>query len=317
MKCSMDHAIILWDKKGDVDMKEIGELLKAKRLEKGLTIEEIVSRTKMPAARIIALEEGDISAFKDDLTYLQFFLQSYCRAVDIDYSQVKGMMNDSINQYTTHLDKTAIQEHLESEKNIQKQSSQYVRDYQAAHPNQVKRKIDFSLFTFIAVVAVIVICLVVAVGFFLKQRNDVPAPPNVIEEPEKPTIDKPTNEKPEEPVKPELTVSKTDATHFVVENATEKFIVKVEFSKNCWFNGMMDQYAMSTPAARIYNASESFEIEVDPLKNKEIYLNFGVFNGVKLYVNDKAVEMDASIASNPSTQSLTISIGGNNRESAQ
>ena len=38
-------------------MKEIGELLKQKRLEKGFTIDQIAEKTKMPIVRIKAIEE--------------------------------------------------------------------------------------------------------------------------------------------------------------------------------------------------------------------------------------------------------------------
>ncbi len=59
-------------------MEEIGKLLKEKRLELGLTIEEVSEKTRLTQKHIKALEEGDISFFHDDLSYLRFFVKSYC-----------------------------------------------------------------------------------------------------------------------------------------------------------------------------------------------------------------------------------------------
>lgn len=44
-------------------MEEIGRLLKEKRLELGLTIEEVSDQTRLTQKHIKALEEGNISFF--------------------------------------------------------------------------------------------------------------------------------------------------------------------------------------------------------------------------------------------------------------
>lgn len=300
-------------------MKEIGELLKAKRLEKGMTIEQIADKTRMPMIRIKAIEEGDISAFKDDLTYLQFFLQSYCNAVGISYQEIKSQLNESINQYTTSFEASQIREQIESEKNIREQSIQVAREYRANHPQKVKRKIDFSLITFVAVVALILICVVTVGGYYLTQKMSNPTPPtNIVDKPEKPEPQKPQDVLPETP-EPEKTMEivNSDVNHYVINNAPEKVVVKIEFVPSSWLSVTLDQVELTNPAAKIYDAGETLEIEMNSLKNKEMMLRFGFFQGMKLYVNDQELTIDSSIANNPNVQDIYITIGGNESESTQ
>ncbi|MDE6195628.1 MAG: helix-turn-helix domain-containing protein, partial [Erysipelotrichaceae bacterium] len=76
-------------------MKKIGLLLKQRREELGLSIEEVSHRTRLTIKYIKAIEEGDISYFKDDLSYLRFFLRSYCETIDLDFCELKDLLNES------------------------------------------------------------------------------------------------------------------------------------------------------------------------------------------------------------------------------
>lgn len=301
-------------------MKEIGEFLKQKRLEKGITIEQIVNKTRMPAARIKAIEEGDLAAFKDDITYLHFFIQSYCGAIGIDYQEVKQKLNDSINSYTVSFHADQIRQQNESEKSIREKSTQRVNEYKKKNPSKkVERKVDFSLISFVAVIALILICVLSVGGYYLTQHLNLNPNEPPVEEPQPETPDdKPQVEKPEEPEKKEIEVKAgDDVSRFVIENAEEKFTVKVEFIPNSWFQAKMDGTVMNTPAVKVYDAGDTLEIEVDPAKNKELNMRFGYFAGIKLYVDGKEVEIDASIANKPGVQEITFTIGGGIDESAE
>ncbi len=70
-------------------MDKIGSLLKQKRLEKGLTIEAVSEKTRLTIKHLKAIEEGDISYFRDDLSYLRFFLKAYCNALELDFEENK------------------------------------------------------------------------------------------------------------------------------------------------------------------------------------------------------------------------------------
>ena len=60
-------------------MKETGELLKNRRLEKKFSLEEISSQTKIQLSILKSLEEGKVELLKNK-TYTKGFLRQYARA---------------------------------------------------------------------------------------------------------------------------------------------------------------------------------------------------------------------------------------------
>ncbi len=296
-------------------MKEIGEFLKQKRLEKGLTIEDIMNKTRMPITRIKAIEEGDITLFKDDITYLQFFIQSYCRALGIDYSEIKDKLMDSISGYTLSFHSDQIKNQEETEKSIREKSTQRIKDYKVKYPTKkVKRKIDFSLISFVSIISVILICLVIAGTKFFKDlgTNGPTNNPGIQVEDPNNNEDKPNLDKPEDPiVVKEIEVQSTEyVNRFVVKNAEEKFVVKIVFGANSWFQLSLDGIAQTHPKAVVYDTGSILEIEIDPTKCNEFSLKFGYFAGNKLFVDGKEVPFDASIATKPGVQVITLVLEG-------
>ena len=310
-------------------MKEIGEFLKQKRLEKGITIEDLVNKTRMPITRIKAIEEGDISLFKDDITYLQFFIQSYCRALGVDYAEIKEKLNDSILGYTTTFQTDQIRAQEETEKNIRERSNQRIKDYKVKYPtNKVKRRIDFSLISFVAVISIILVCLIVAGTSFLKglsnEPDNKPNTPPVVQTPvdddkTDESDNKPTLDQPDEPVvKKEIEVNTTnDVSRFTIVNAEEKFVLKVQFVANSWFELKLDGIAQATPKAAVYDAGNVLEIEIDPTKQTEISMRFGYFANNKVFVADKEIAFDSAIATKPGVQVITLVLGGESNELAE
>lgn len=304
-------------------MKEIGEFLKQKRLEKGITIDQIAEKTRMPAVRIKAIEEGNLDAFKDDLSYLQFFIQSYCNAIGIDYHEVKSQLSDSINSYTMSFQADQLRAQSESEKNIREKSTQRVNEYKKRNPaKKVERKIDFSLISFVAVIALVIICLATVGGYYLTRQfapgNDEPIA-DVTPPEDDTTDDKPQADQPEEPVevKEIEAVAAEQVGDYVIENAEDKFILRIEFASNSWFRAILDGTELSTPEARVYDAGTTLEIELDPASNTDLNLRFGYFAGTKMFVDDQEVVIDESIANSTGVQEINFTIGGNTSEPAE
>ena len=152
-------------------MDKIGSLLKQKRLEKGLTIEAVSEKTRLTIKHLKAIEEGDISYFRDDLSYLRFFLKAYCNALELDFEEIKGELQDSIDDYTTSFTKEALKEHAQIERGIAK-TNEKIRNSEQPEERKPKkkkpkkarrhRKIDISLVSFLAIIVVIVIGLIFA-----------------------------------------------------------------------------------------------------------------------------------------------------------
>ena len=71
-------------------MKNVGQKLKARREELGYTLEEMSTRTKIQPHYLKAIENGDLEFFKDDLSYLRYFLRFYCQALQIDFEEIRN-----------------------------------------------------------------------------------------------------------------------------------------------------------------------------------------------------------------------------------
>ena len=297
-------------------MKQIGEFLKEKRLEKGYTIDQIVNKTRMPATRIKALEEGDISLFKDDLTYLQFFVQSYCKALDIDYNEIKNQLNDSVNGYTTTFQAEQLKAISESEQHIREKSNKRIEEYKKINKSKkVNRKIDFSLISFIIVIVILLGCILFVGGNYIKDKLNQPEPP-IAGEPNNPVYDpedKPQIDQPKDPVvvkEIEVVPVEGDVTKFDVLNATEKFVVKIQFVPSSHFELLYDGELQSKPQRKIYDAGTVLEIEVDPTTVNEITLNFGYFWKMKVSVDGKEITFDDSIALHKGRKMIVLNIKG-------
>lgn len=295
-------------------MKEIGEFLKQKRLEKGITIEEIVDKTRMPITRVKAIEEGDITAFKDDITYLQFFIQSYCRAIGADYTEIKEQLNDSISGYTVSFQSEQLRAQIETEKHIREKSSQRIEEYKIKNPmKKVERKIDFSMISFAAVIVIILVCLLTVGGSYIKDMFDQPDKPvdtPVVDKDDKPQINQPDTGKDEVVKEIEIVMDENDAKHYTILNVEEKVVLKVEFASNSWFQASLDGIVQAKPESKVYDAGQSVEIELDPTKVEEVMMRFGYFAGLKISVGDKELPIDSSISNYPGVLDLKISIGG-------
>lgn len=303
-------------------MKEIGEILKAKRLEKGLTIEQISQQTRMSLPHIKAIEEGNLDYFKNDLSYLRFFLHAYSDAVGADFEQIKMMLENTLNSYTQAFEVKQADEHAKMEENIQKNKKEtkqkQKRKINRHSKNKSHGKLDFSLISFLAIVSLLVVCVLVVSGFYLvRNLNQVEPPtPPVIENNDKP-IQQEEDEKPEVEPPKEIEIQKDGVDKYKILNASEKVVIKIEFVPSSWFAAYLDDQELKTPTSKIYDAGSVVEIELDPAVNQQLRLRFGYFAGMKMYVNEESVAIDESIANRLGTQDIYFEIGGNADEPAQ
>jgi len=64
-------------------MIKLGDLLRTKRKEKGLTLSQVSENTRIPQKQLKALENGDYDAFASEV-YLKGFLKNYAKFLGID-----------------------------------------------------------------------------------------------------------------------------------------------------------------------------------------------------------------------------------------
>jgi cytoskeletal protein RodZ len=79
--------------------KTIGELLRAAREEKKLSVEQVNRETKISAQTIRALEQDDFGAFPGE-TYLKGFLRTYAQFLGLDGNRLWEMMGQRSSAQT-------------------------------------------------------------------------------------------------------------------------------------------------------------------------------------------------------------------------
>lgn len=318
-------------------MKEIGELLRQKRLENGFTIEYVSAKTRLSIPHIKAIEEGNIEYFKNDLPYLRYFLRSYCVLLNLDFDSLKDKLQFSIDDYTATFMMKTIKEHEMIESNINQHKKEFKESNEKKNNEKkvnkptlprgnakARKKIDYSLVSFLTIVVIVVAVVVCIAGFYLiRNMNEKPVDNDPIVEVNPPVveplpIEKPTDE-PKEEIKAQLEIIKKDASTYVIQGYGDLTEIKVtaEFVPRAWFLATKDGNALENPASRVYETGEVAEIILNPSVDKQLDLRIGYFAGMKFKVNDVDVVLDDSIANDPSSRTIVFEIGGKESESAQ
>ncbi|WP_223246850.1 helix-turn-helix domain-containing protein [Erysipelothrix rhusiopathiae] len=101
-------------------MEKIGLILQERRKEQGYSLEEMSVKTKLSTVQLSAIEEGNIQFFKDDLSYLSYFVRYYANALGIDYNELRNELDDTINAYTDSITVSQIKKQDEITSNVQK-----------------------------------------------------------------------------------------------------------------------------------------------------------------------------------------------------
>lgn len=308
-------------------MDNIGSLLKQKRLEMGLTIEDVSEKTRLTIKHIKAIEEGDISYFKDDLSYLRFFLKSYCDVLGLDFESIKGDLQDSIDDYTTSFTRDAIVQHEQIEKGIQ-ETTEKIKQPKKSKPKKQKpkkakrrRKIDMSLLSLLAIVVVILIGLIFAfVMWFQGSQNsedDVNAnkPPIPVvtntQDPE-PTIPEPQPE----PEKKEMIITKasedSSTAVYTIENLTAEDDIEIEINlgSSSSFRALVDTKELSDPARGTYAYKTVLRVREKAVANKKIQLAFGFMQNNAIKVNGKDLEIPAALLNKQGSAIIELNVKG-------
>ena len=303
-------------------MEEIGRLLKEKRLELGLTIEEVSDQTRLTQKHIKALEEGDIGFFHDDLSYLRFFVKSYCDVLGLDFEDIKDELRKDVNDYTMTFTTSAQINHEEIEKNIAK--SEKLSKVSTAKP-------DMSLVSLIAIVAVVAIVIMFAFVVFLKSdagkgKTANNAQPTAPEQTENGTNKYPSSDEKKEEEgqqkeeEKEISISKIDATHYTIENLKdgEELNFEVTFAgSSSGFSASVDGKVLDEPKAQVYEYKSSAKGTVKAKKGMKLELYVGYMYNTQLKINDKNVKLDDSIVNSSGAITLEFTIAGDSDESSK
>ena len=102
-------------------MKELGQKLKLKREENGVSLEEAASDLKMRVSQLESIEEGKKDDFKDIFS-LKYFIRDYAKYLGLDGEEILDEFNEFLFEETSRISiediEAAIKEKEEKEKNM-------------------------------------------------------------------------------------------------------------------------------------------------------------------------------------------------------
>ena len=96
-------------------MKEIGQKLKDKREENGVSVEEAAEDLKMRPSQITNLEEGNTENFKDSL-FLKYFIRDSAKYLGLDSEKILDEYNEYMFDVTSKISLDDIEEAKKNKK---------------------------------------------------------------------------------------------------------------------------------------------------------------------------------------------------------
>lgn len=322
-------------------MIKIGKDLQKRRRELKLTYADVSKMTKLSIPHLKAIENGDIEYFKEDLTYLRFYVRSYCKAVDIPYENFKDDVSDSVEEYTNTMTMKIQEEHLKSEQAIRekiknkksnkemsednkglrlakKDRTSIQQNAQATARFRKAKRLDLAFLSLAVVIALIVLIIVYAgVNSFFGSSNtseeETPKVSNKAPTPEKEDTKVPEETKKEEKENSKLAFTKDSVSAYSVANIKENDALKIEitFKDRCWFDGQLNGGVIPNAITNTtFEPGQTFTYDGFAKANDVYSFVFGYFPGTIIKVNGETIPLDESLATAAGVQRITLTLKG-------
>lgn len=289
-------------------MENIGQLLKERREELGYSIAEMSAKIKISENRLEAIEAGDLNFFKNELSYLTYYLRYYCKALYIDFDVIRDNLDHAIVEYehTLAINKTKVHEAMTQ--NIKTKAKESGISDLKNNPNyrnlKVKRKKSkfdsgMAAFLSLALVAVLVLGFVFFNNILPNLGNngedDPTVTPPITNNPTDPTDpdDKPTEPDDEDLV---LSIVREGSSTYVVSNynAGDTFTLSVEFVSKSWFTTTYTDAAQKIFETKTYEKGSKDSITITADTAQTFTIRFGYYKGSKISINGTELAIDES-----------------------
>lgn len=145
-------------------MKEIGNKLKLKREENGVSLEESASDLQVKTALLENIEEGNREAFSDVLT-LKTLIKDYAKYLGLDGDAILDEFNEYLFEQTSRISLSEIEE-------ARKLKEEKEKNMKILSPYTKQEKTNKKLY--LILITLIVIILISIIGYikFEKYNND-------------------------------------------------------------------------------------------------------------------------------------------------
>ncbi len=140
-------------------MKNIGLLLKNKREENGLSIEEVAEDLKMRPSQIASIEEGKKEDFKDVYSF-KYFLRDYAKYLGLDSDKIL----DEFSEYLFDITSKIPVDLIENAKNDKKMTTKSTK---SPYTKETKKVIKPNRI----IIALIAVVLLVIIGYVVVSNH--------------------------------------------------------------------------------------------------------------------------------------------------
>ena len=142
-------------------MNEIGETIKEARESSGVSLEEASKDLDIKTEILENIEDGRTGAFKD-IFELKEYIKSYAKYLGLDENKLIDEFNEYMFEYTSKIPIKEIEKTIELKIKEEKKDEKIVSPY-------TKEKKKYNNWVYIVVYAVIILMIVIAVFWTVKQ----------------------------------------------------------------------------------------------------------------------------------------------------
>jgi len=288
-------------------MLEIGKSLKDRREELGFSLKQMSEKTKVPINKLQAIEDGNLSYFENDFTYLKFYIRYYCNALHLDFEIYRDLLDKALDEFSNTSKMIKLSEINEIQDRI--------KDRASINKNINKRKIDISFITFVSSITLLIITLILVFIFLILPNLNKKEEPLVVN-PNIPTPIENTDEEETEVVEvPQvLTVSQIDDVNYEIAgfNTNQELTMLINFKSNAYVKISVDGNSPDNLNNKLYNVGTTLDFKFKGLNDSVLEVYIGWMNGNTITINDIVVPINADIASRNGSVTLKFKLVGDN-----
>ncbi len=290
-------------------MSQLGQMLRKKREDLGMSIEELSDKTMIAVNVLADIESGLFEKYCGDEMYVKMYLRRISFVLDVDIDDV----TEQYNTLTMEISQAKLNQEIEeSQKKGKKTKIKTPKNYNPKKPSpmMVKKAVyNNNPYTslFRTVVILVLICAILTVVWYGIALTKTPQKDPTFKDPNQSTIqgevpnkDEDNQDETKDPVidNQELTITRNDVLDFsftLPTHATE-FTFKVEYVTASWAKLYVNGSEYSDFESRIYNEALSSDPEVVEITFKvDEFESLSLRNGFNLrhryYINGQEVPL--------------------------
>ncbi len=297
-------------------MNEIGQILKTRREELGYTLSKMSERTKVPLAKLQAIEDGNVAYFQNELSYVKFYVRYYFNSLHLNYEDYKDRLDEALDNFT-HTERI---KKIEEINQINLRVKQHIKKTQKGtefsrgpkFKKTVKTNVGFismfivSALIIIALVYVFISAVLPMLNINKKDDTVIVIPDPIVQEEEPDVIEEPV-------VALKFTINKTGLINYEISGYTQNqettFIIQLPNSMT-WLSSKVDGVTTVTPARGYYEKGESYTLIVTAQNEMVVELYIGYLSTPVISINGEQIIIDDSLVSSKSKSSFYFTFKG-------